>query len=113
MKVYKIRRKSDGFFSNGGSTPGFTKRGKLWKGMGPLNNHINILYKPSVYADCELVTFELVEEELDRIDLSVHVAERTRLKAEKEDAYQQRIEEFRKKRRYEEFLKLQNEFGEK
>ena len=40
MKLYKIRRKSDGLFSAGGYSPRWTKIGKVWRTLGPLKNHL-------------------------------------------------------------------------
>lgn len=65
---YKIQRKSDGLFSNGGSNPKFTKYGKIWRSMGQLKNHLGLVgcYKipiSKVYNDCQLVTLELHEVE--------------------------------------------------
>lgn len=39
-KVWKIRNK-DGLWSNGGSVPSFSKRGKVWNNLGHLKNHLN------------------------------------------------------------------------
>ena len=83
--VYMIRRKSDGLYSAGGTTPIFTKNGKTWSSIGALKNHLNQAiirdygYKPwkndnnkksvyiyrdfETYADCEIVAFEIVTTE--------------------------------------------------
>ena len=37
---FKIRRKSDGKFSSGGSEPTFTKRGKIWTTRGAVTLHL-------------------------------------------------------------------------
>ena len=65
---YKIQRKSDGLFSNGGSNPKFTKYGKIWRSAGQLKNHLSLVgcYKTpisKVYEGCELVTLEFHEVE--------------------------------------------------
>ena len=41
---YKIRRKSDGKFSTGGTTPTFTKLGKIWKQRSHLTSHLSQLH---------------------------------------------------------------------
>ena len=41
MALYMIRRKSDGLYSRGGSTPAFGPNGKIWKGLGPLKLHLH------------------------------------------------------------------------
>ena len=88
VKIYRIRRKSDGLFSGGGMNPKFTKRGKIWQGLGPLKNHLNCLLKMHlealrikrnekywghseyqnynesfVYENCELIEYVLEEKE--------------------------------------------------
>jgi hypothetical protein len=66
MKVYKIRRKSDGLFSTGTINPKFTKRGKIWIEPHFMQNHIIMLIKQNkgninTYFDCEYVEYELNE----------------------------------------------------
>ena len=55
--VYKIRRKSDGKFSEGGQWPGFAKNGKIWKTMAHIKAHLALVksYRQSPYHDCEIV----------------------------------------------------------
>ena len=65
--MYKIRRRDDGLFSTGGSSPGFNSVGKTWTGMGPLKNHMHGVtaydkYQDEpTYANCEIVEFEMRE----------------------------------------------------
>lgn len=49
MKIYKIRRKSDGLFSTGGLTPRFTKTGKTWNQIGHLKSHFTLLNEDRDY----------------------------------------------------------------
>ncbi len=68
--VYKIRRKSDGLFSPGGtdaierpySWKKGDKGGKVWQGIGPLKSHLNLLieYGNSIPEDWEVVTYEMI-----------------------------------------------------
>lgn len=64
VPFFKIRRKTDGLFSMGGSNPSFNKKGKTWTGKGHITNHVRQLDrrwgKPDPYEDCELVTCEIV-----------------------------------------------------
>jgi hypothetical protein len=53
---YQIQR-SDGLFSTGGYWPRFSKRGKIWRGLGPLKLHLRNLDNhkkryPQSYVDC-------------------------------------------------------------
>jgi len=59
LKIYKIRNK-EGFFSNGGSNPSFTKQGKSWSNIGHIKSHLgyNSPEKEEFYKDCEVVVFE-------------------------------------------------------
>lgn len=46
MKIYRIRDSVTGLFSKGGSdantsSSNWGKTGKIWKGIGPLRNHLN------------------------------------------------------------------------
>ncbi len=69
LKLFKIRRKSDGKFSTGGAIPKFTSIGKLWRKQH-LNSHLimlkwsrrdsNIIEK--IYSNCEVVTFNIFED---------------------------------------------------
>ena len=42
-EVYKIRRKTDGLFSSGGTDPSFSKKGKIWNARGHVTSHISQL----------------------------------------------------------------------
>jgi hypothetical protein len=60
---YQIQR-SDGLFSTGGYCPSFSKRGKIWRGLGPLKLHLGNLkrYYPAAcdrYKDCVVVKYVL------------------------------------------------------
>lgn len=43
MKIYRIQRISDGLFSTGGANPNFNKKGKIWRNIGFLKNHLNCI----------------------------------------------------------------------
>lgn len=78
MKIYKIRRKSDGLFSTGGVSPSWSKTGKTWNQIGHLKNHLNQFKDrydydfetkkhirvdkiPKYYSDCEIIVYELTQ----------------------------------------------------
>lgn len=88
VKIFRIRRKTDGLYSTGGQNPKFTKKGKIWQGLGPLKNHLNLLLQEHmtslrlkrddksyrheqfkdynsvfVYQECELIEYVLTEHE--------------------------------------------------
>jgi len=118
MQIFKIRRKTDGLFSQGGSRPGFNKIGKMWKQKGHLTSHLNIVARQRpylrddklAYDDCELVTFELTEIEVDSIPVSQYVKERKELQQEREQARDRAWEKRQKAERRKEFEKLKIEF---
>lgn len=66
-ELYKIRRKTDGLFSNGGTSPTFSKEGHIWKRKIDVKRHLELFTKPhhktmtleDVYRDCEVVCFQL------------------------------------------------------
>jgi len=115
--VYKIRRKSDGLFSSGGSYPHFTKVGKIWRQKGHLTNHLNYLlgdrsWKGSTpYDDCEIVSYELVEQQVgDGQTIINYLAEITMRKKEREAAAKRRADEFQKEQRRQQYERLRREF---
>lgn len=73
--VYKIRRKSDGYYSCGSCPARFSKNGKVWSSIGALKNHLVLFeqnrysyidfWKQSGYDDCEIVCYEKIERETD------------------------------------------------
>lgn len=62
MKLYRIRRKSDGKFSNGTMEPKFTKNGKFW--LEPdLKRHLKQFDDKDLgrYFDCEIMCYMLID----------------------------------------------------
>jgi hypothetical protein len=68
VEHYKIRRKSDGFFSEGGQGGWkgayikFSKKGKTWTTRGAVSNHFaqfNATKDIPTYKDCEIVVYEV------------------------------------------------------
>ena len=66
--IYKIRR-SDGLFSKGGCNPAFDKKGKLWRHIGHLKNHLNQLEREGLYSNCEIVILQVTETPVDTLSL--------------------------------------------
>ncbi len=100
-RIFKIRRKSDGLFSNGGTSPSFTKKGKIWSTRGGLTNHFHLLASYSrgrreakeFYADCEVVTFELTETVIEAESCLDHLQAIADRNAEKERKSEERRKE--------------------
>lgn len=110
MIVYKIRRKDDGLFSNGGAYPSFSKTGKLWKQRGHLTSHLNQVHHRRVYDECEIVTYELSETEIDNKPMAQYLVERDQERERKAQEARERREEAMRQQRYNEYLKLKGEF---
>jgi hypothetical protein len=120
--VFKIRRNSDGLFSMGGSTPGFNKTGKIWKQKGHVTSHLSQLWgrngtgtytERHVYADCEIVPYELTETPAGPgMTIALYLAEIKERKQTREDAANKRHEEWQKEKRRKEYENLRKEFEE-
>jgi hypothetical protein len=70
--IYKIRRRSDGLFSSGGTCPSFSKKGKVWTARGHVTSHLSQFgdsNKKLYYKDCEVVCIEIQEVDTDTIDV--------------------------------------------
>lgn len=61
MLVFKIRDIATGMFSTGGTSPHFTKKGKVWAAPNHVSAHLNLVN----YKNAEVVTYEIVENELE------------------------------------------------
>ena len=59
MKVFRVRRKSDGLFCNGGEYCHFGRIGKIWTAPG-LKMHLGT--EPDLeHKGCEIVGYDMVE----------------------------------------------------
>ena len=118
MIVYRIRRKSDGLFSMGGTWPRFNKTGKVWKRKGDLSSHLGLVTEGrggnermrQAYADCEIVCYEMTETESDVITLDDWLTEKEERKAAEERRRQERRDAAATERRRAEYEKLRLEF---
>ena len=62
LTFYKIRRKSDGYFSSGGQTPHWAKDGgKVWGSLRNLELHLLQFKFKSPYDNCEVVEYQTTE----------------------------------------------------
>ena len=112
--VYKILR-NDGLFSDGGTWPSFSKKGKIWKRKGDLSSHLSQIdhgrAQRAGYNDCEIIEYELVETEVGRTNMQEYLAEAYERKLEKEKKERERIENAKRKLRFEQYKQLKKEFG--
>lgn len=70
---YKIRRKSDGKYSTGGSTPEFTSVGKTWSNRSGLHSHFACIQEYCQYAMRDFVTETYVGCEVVTLIESGHI----------------------------------------
>lgn len=114
-KLYRIRDKNTGLFSCGGSfQPSFTSKGKIWRGTGPLKNHLNQVAK--IPDNWEIIELEVVENEIGKISARdwyfPHEEKRRQVKVEadiKNKEYQKKHLEEEIKRKTEELKRLKND----
>lgn len=114
MLIYQIKSNKTGLYSNGGTSPSFGKKGKVWRTLGYLKNHLNQLsssgHKIYQNNDCEVVILEVVETVKEVKPYMEVWAEVSAVKATKEQARQDRIAEYQKNVRLKEYEKLKQEF---
>ena len=70
--MFKIRH-PNGTYSSGGMTVTFSRTGKTWRGLGPLQSHIGQLNSSQleIYNGCVVETYELIRYENPAIGLTV------------------------------------------
>lgn len=112
--IYKIRRKSDGLFSGGGTwMVRFSNRGKIWKQLNHLTSHLNQVDSDTrkQYQNCEIVCYQIVETPVgDAVTISEYISERERLKAEEKQRQQIAREKADKAARRKKYEELKAEF---
>ena len=102
--IFKIRRKSDGLFSTGGTSPKFEERGKAWKARNHVTSHMTQIEQAydsyrhhstveDYYEDCEVVEFEVTETQINAIPVLewTEAPSTTRKKELAEQRYQERV----------------------
>lgn len=114
--VFKIRSKTTGLFSTGGSYPRWSKKGKTWNMRGHVSSHLSGLCGTGrmVYrqADAEVVECVIREENIGTVPVSEWLADVERRKAEKESSRQAASEDHQRQQRLAEYKRLQKEFGD-
>jgi hypothetical protein len=72
MKIYKIRNKLTGLFSDGGSYPSWKKNGKAYRSLAAITNWLNSnSYSGTrkMFKDCEIVEFTMLQTNVINLDL--------------------------------------------
>lgn len=115
MIIYKVRSKKTGLYSKGGMTPTFSKIGKIWKNIGHLRNHFNVLdaYGRNLYRkhEVEIVELEIVEEVVCSTSFDEFLQEAADREQKRKDDRQQRYNQWQIEQRRKQYLELQKEFG--
>lgn len=114
MKYYKIRNKKTGLYSTGGKFPDWTKNGKSWSTLGHiaahLSQHVGERHQNSIYANCEIVTFAIVEETTE--DINSHIAKATERVSKRAAEYAERDRLFREAGELERLRELSKKYPE-
>lgn len=113
--VYKIRRKADGLFSTGGTTPSFTEKGKVWRSRKDISLHIGMLlgYNLAIrnYEGCEIVAYETKEFSSESaIEWMDDISNKRNQRKEEQEEISERNKEANRRRQYQE-LKAEFEHG--
>lgn len=68
MKLYKIRNRKTGLFSQGGFSPMWNKTGKFWSQLRYVKAHLGLLSPETDTLDWEIVEYELTENNTMNVD---------------------------------------------
>lgn len=111
--IYKLRNAA-GEYSKGGSSPRFSKKGKIWSGIGPLKLHFNQLDKTGrqIYRDqqVEVETIVITEECVSRSDIEPWISDVAERAAAREAETKAKVAAWRKSRELEELARLQGKY---
>lgn len=119
VKIYKIRDKSTGLFSKGGTSTYsiWSKDGKSWSNIGHVKNHLNqFIRSGSVshdypYDNAEIVEVEVNYDECFKTDVESLMTKIVKSKKEAEEEYDARMKAWKeeKERKLLESLKIKYE----
>lgn len=72
LRVWRIRRKSDGLFSNGRTTdPKFELVGRIWTSVKSLQSHLKLFGSQlGAYRGCELVEIDFIQQGEKSVDMT-------------------------------------------
>jgi len=111
MIVYRIRSKTTGLFSSGGSHPRFKKIGKLWKRKRDIDAHLRrAQLEVYVENDAEIVSYAITEQETSVEPVVAWKERQYEKKQLQDDDKQRKQQEYLKRLRYADYRKLKMEF---
>ena len=115
MIIYKIQSKQTGLYSTGGVSPSFSKTGKVWKNIGHLRNHINVLdpHGKRKYREhqVEIVELQLTEVCVSSTPFEEFLTECTIRKNDRDAKQREKIDYWKQDQRKRLYLELKKEFG--
>jgi hypothetical protein len=117
-KIYKIRDKSTGLFSKGGTSTYnlWTKEGKSWSNIGHIKNHINQFLNKGVkskhypYDNAEIVEIEVNYDECFKTDVEHLTKKLIENKKEAEEEYNQRMKRWKEEKERELLKSLKEKY---
>lgn len=110
MKLYKIRNKETGLYSNGGSYTHWTKNGKVWKQLNHLSSHLNYHLNDNYYANAEIVEIEYDETNVFCYDVKELINSKIKKQKEVERKYIESREKYEKERELKLLRDLKNKY---
>jgi hypothetical protein len=117
-KIYKIKDKTTGLFSKGGTQPLgiWTKEGKSWSNIGHLKSHINQFINKGVktvhypYDNAEMVEIEVNYDECFKMDVDEMTAKLIKSKKEAEAEYAIRMKAWKEEKERELLKSLKTKY---
>lgn len=120
MKIFMIQDETGEFSKGGSSAPKFDLRGKFWRSLGFVKSHISQLVPrrkkpclpihltPQVYANCDVVEYELVE--VKRTPVTEFYEAHAQKKADERAEAEHRSQEAEEAEERAEYARLQAKF---
>ena len=110
--IFKIRQRTSGLFSRGGVNPKFDTKGKVWQGIGPLKNHLNVVENAGrVYWGCEVVKIVIHTEEAEVSSVLDLLDEQEKKQLGKKQIREEQNRKFRESQERDTLRKLQKKYG--
>jgi hypothetical protein len=110
--IFKIRNRTTHLFSRGGVNPKFDTKGKVWRGIGPIKNHLNVVHNAGkVYWGCEVVKILVHTEDAEVTPVLDLIEEQDKKRADKQQAREEQNRKFRESQERDTLRKLQKKYG--
>lgn len=116
-RMWKIRHKVTGLYSTGGTCPGWTKKGKVWRMLGHLKNHLAQVQDYSGYRGYNTTDFqnweivELIITEVGTQPVEQMLVELQQARIERKTKLRLAAERATRERKEAEYERLKRELG--